>query len=131
MNARPPALTGTYTKHCASDLPLQRLAWRSGNLQLLVLDVGRAVVERPAAELLAAERRALRDVVDGEVVRRPRGVGAPLVDLERGETGTAAEDGRAARRARPVPRLRRRRARATNAATTRSERRTHPKRPVT
>ncbi len=46
MNARPPALTGTYTKQLR-----QRLAARSacsgvGDLGLHVLDVGRAVVER-------------------------------------------------------------------------------------
>ena len=45
MNARPPALTGTYTKHCASDLPAAPPRLQIRELQLLVLDVGGAVVE--------------------------------------------------------------------------------------
>src|SRR5262249_43353940 len=58
------------------------------NLGLHVLDVGGGIVERALRELRTSEGRALRDVVDVQVVRVARGVGAPLVDLYRGESRT-------------------------------------------
>ena len=65
MNASPPALTGTYTKHPPS-APAAAARRQRGDLGLLEDDVGRGVVEVAVDELLAPEGRALRDVVERE-----------------------------------------------------------------